>query len=228
MPPSPSPHPHAIVLGASLAGLLTARVRSEHFDHGTLIERDPVADRAEARKGQPQTRHLHGLLASGLEIMTRYYPDLTDALKAGGARVEDFGESMHWWTYGGYRQRFTLGVKAALMSRPFLEYLVRTRTLARDNVTLIDNCAVRKLSMTADQARVTGIEIERRDQAGAGEVLAADFIVDCTGRGSRTPPWLGAVGFGPPPAREGQGHAGSYSPLPAPPTGPQFLIPLLL
>jgi 2-polyprenyl-6-methoxyphenol hydroxylase-like FAD-dependent oxidoreductase len=195
---STSTNRHAIVLGASMAGLLTARVLSEHFDQVTLIERDPVADRAEARKGQPQTRHLHGLLASGLEIMTRYYPDLMDALKAGGARVEDFGESMHWWTYGGYRQRFTLGVKAALMSRPFLEYLVRTRTLARDNITLIDQCAVRKLCMTADQARVAGIEIERRDQAGAGEVLAADFIVDCTGRGSRTPQWLAELGYAAP------------------------------
>lgn len=67
--------------------------------------------------------------------MTRYYPDLMDALAVGGACVEDFGESMHWWTYGGYRQRFTLGVKAALMSRPFLEYLVRTRTLARETTS---------------------------------------------------------------------------------------------
>ena len=63
----------AIVLGASMAGLLTARVLSEHFERVTIIERDPVADRPEARKGQPQTRHLHGLLASGLQLLTRYY-----------------------------------------------------------------------------------------------------------------------------------------------------------
>ncbi|MCL4830380.1 MAG: hypothetical protein KJZ95_23685, partial [Caldilinea sp.] len=84
---STSTHAHAIVLGASMAGLLTARVLSEHFSQVTLIERDPVADRPEARKGQPQTRHLHGLLASGLEIMTRYFPDLMEALEAGGAIV---------------------------------------------------------------------------------------------------------------------------------------------
>lgn len=192
---STSTNAHAIVLGASMAGLLTARVLSEHFGQVTLIERDPVADRPEARKGQPQTRHLHGLLASGLEIMTRYYPDIIDALEAGGAIVSDFGENMRWHTYGGYRQRFTLGIKAALMSRPFLEHLVRTRTLAQANITLIDNCAVRGLMTTADRTHIVGIEAERRDQEGAFEALTADFIVDCTGRGSRTPQWLAEFGY---------------------------------
>ena len=197
-----STNAHAIVLGASMAGLLTARVLSEHFDQVTLIERDPVAERPEARKGQPQTRHLHGLLASGLEVMSRYYPDLMEALEAGGAIVVDFGESMRWCTYGGYRQRFTLGRKAALMSRPFLEYLVRVRTLAQGNITLLDNCAVRRLVTTTDHSRIVGVEVERRAQAGAVEALTADFIVDCTGRGSRTPQWLAELGYVAPPESE--------------------------
>lgn len=192
---STSRNDHAIVLGASMAGLLTARVLSEHFDQVTLIERDPVADHPEARKGQPQTRHLHGLLASGLEIMNRYYPDLMEALEAGGAIVGDFGENMRWCTYGGYRQRFTLGHKAALMSRPFLEYLVRVRTLAQGNITLLDNCAVRRLATTPDRAHVVGVEVERRAQTDAVEMLTADFVVDCTGRGSRTPQWLAELGY---------------------------------
>ncbi|MCB0043680.1 MAG: FAD-binding protein, partial [Caldilinea sp.] len=161
----------------------------------TLLERDAVADRPEARKGQPQTRHLHGLLASGLATMTRYFPDLPAALEAGGAVVGDFGETMQWHTYGGYRQRFSMGVKSALMSRPFLESLVRTRTVARPNITLVDNCAVRKLVVTADHSRVTGVEVEHRGGAESVEVLAADLVVDCTGRGSRTPQWLAELGY---------------------------------
>ena len=136
---------HAIVLGGSMAGLLTARVLSEHFDRVTLLERDPVHPGPESRKGQPQTRHLHGLLASGLDIMTRYYPDLPDALVAGGALVQDMAEMMRWYTYGGYRRRFTMGRKAAVMSRPFLESLLRQRTVARPNVTSAGNCAVKGL-----------------------------------------------------------------------------------
>lgn len=186
---------HAVVLGASMAGLLTARVLSEHFERVTLVERDPVQDQPEARKGQPQTRHLHGLLASGLQIMTRYYPDLTEALAAGGALVQDFGESMQWYCYGGYRKRFRMGVKAALMSRPFLEYLIRQRTLARPNIQLMDNCAVKSLETNTDRSRVTGIQIERRADGNIVERLMADLVMDCTGRGSRSPQWLVELGY---------------------------------
>ena len=55
---------HAIVLGGSMAGLLTARVLSDHFAQVTIVERDPVRNQPESRKGQPQTRHLHILLAA--------------------------------------------------------------------------------------------------------------------------------------------------------------------
>lgn len=188
----------ALVLGASMAGLLTARVLSNHFDQVTIIERDPVQDQPESRKGQPQTRHLHGLLASGLAIMTRYFPDLPDALVANGALVADMAESMNWYSYGGYRQRLTLGHKAALMSRPLLEQLIRQRTLARNNITLLDNCAIKRLLASADQQSVIGVQVERRDGAAREETMTADLVVDCTGRGSRTPQWLTDMGFAAP------------------------------
>lgn len=189
---------HAVVLGASMAGLLAARVLSNHFDQVTIVERDPVHDRPESRKGQPQTRHLHGLLASGLDIMTRYFPDLPDALAAGGALVTDMTEHMQWYTYGGYRQRFSMGRRAALMSRPFLEHLIRQRTLALPNVALVDNCAVKALQTTRDSQRVTGVKVERRDGEAGEQVLAADLVVDCTGRGSRSPQWLVEMGYAAP------------------------------
>jgi len=189
---------HAIVLGASMAGLLTARVLSDHFDRVTLVERDAVHSEPESRKGQPQTRHLHGLLAAGLDIMTRYYPDLPEALVAGGALVQDMAEMMQWYTYGGYRQRFTLGRQAAVMSRPFLESLIRQRTLARPNIALADNCAVKGLTTTADHARVTGVQVERRGDDAGDQTLTADLVVDCTGRGSRTTRWLVELGFAAP------------------------------
>lgn len=197
-------HPHnshVIVLGASMAGLLAARVLSEHFAQVTLVERDPVEDQPQSRKGQPQTRHLHGLLASGLAIMTGYFPDLPQALEEGGAVLGDFGETMQWYAYGGYRQRFSMGVRAALMSRPFLEYLIRQRTLARTNIRLVSNCAVKSLVTEADHRRVIGVEIEDRDTA-THTTLDADLVVDCSGRGSRTPQWLAELGYAAPPESE--------------------------
>ena len=189
---------HAIVLGGSMAGLLTARVLSNHFDQVTIVERDPVSDQPESRKGQPQTRHLHVLLAGGLDVITRYFPDLPEALVAGGALVEDTTETMRWYSYGGYRKRFSMGRKGAIMSRPFLEYLIRQRVLALPHVTLLDNCAVKGLVTTIDRQQVTGVQVARRDGNDGAETLDADLVVDCTGRGSRTPQWLAELGYAAP------------------------------
>lgn len=190
----------AIVLGASMAGLLTARVLSEHFDRVTIVERDRVGLQPESRKGQPQTRHLHGLLASGMQILSEYFPDLPDALRSGGAIVTDMGEGMHWHAFGGLRQPARVGRNAALMSRPFLEQLVRERVLARHNITLQDGCAAIGLLENTSR-RVTGVRLEQSNGLGFAE-LRANLVVDCSGRGSRAGAWLTGLGYQAAPSSE--------------------------
>jgi len=51
----------AVVLGASMAGLLAARVLAESFDRVTVLDRDTVLGVRESRRGAPHTRHAHGL-----------------------------------------------------------------------------------------------------------------------------------------------------------------------
>ncbi len=185
----------AIIIGGSLGGLLTARVLSNHFDHVTILERDPVSDHPQARKGQPQAQHLHALLVSGMEMMSHYFPDLPQALAENGAIIGDFAETMQWYSYGGYRKRFTMGTQGALMSRPLLEYLVRQQTLALPNVTQNDNCSVQRLVMDGNGQRVTGVQVEYRDGLHDPTTLAADLVIDCSGRGSRTGRWLPELGY---------------------------------
>jgi flavin-dependent dehydrogenase len=67
---------HAIVIGGSIAGLLTARILSDHFSQVTLIERDRFSDRAAARKSQPHAQHSHALLTQGKEILHHYFPSM--------------------------------------------------------------------------------------------------------------------------------------------------------
>src|SRR5690348_14529085 len=76
---------HAIVIGGSMAGLLVARVLSEHFERVTIIERDQLIDDTEPRKGVPQGRHVHGLLAGGAAVLREYFPDLPAVLVRDGA-----------------------------------------------------------------------------------------------------------------------------------------------
>ena len=60
---------HAIVIGASIGGLLAARALADYYDEVTVLERDVLPNANEPRKGVPQGRHAHGLLARGREIL---------------------------------------------------------------------------------------------------------------------------------------------------------------
>ena len=53
------PGNHAIVVGGSVAGLMTARVLSDHFDRVTVFERDQIEDRPAIHKSIPQGNHVH-------------------------------------------------------------------------------------------------------------------------------------------------------------------------
>ncbi len=76
---------HAVVIGASMAGLLAARVLSEHFDQVTIIERDQLSEQVEPRKGVPQGQHAHILLMKGETILRELFPDLYATFAQDGA-----------------------------------------------------------------------------------------------------------------------------------------------
>ena len=65
---------HSIVLGASMAGLLAARALSDFFDTVTVVERDMLPDDPVNRRGVPQGRHPHGLLARCALALEELFP----------------------------------------------------------------------------------------------------------------------------------------------------------
>ena len=74
----------AVVMGASMAGLLAACALSETFDRVVLVERDHLPDDAADRRGVPQGKHLHGLLAGGLVALNNLIPGFEADLLASG------------------------------------------------------------------------------------------------------------------------------------------------
>ena len=60
---------HAVVIGASMGGLLAARVLADAYEQVTVLERDALPDGAAPRKGVPQGRHAHALLTRGYQIL---------------------------------------------------------------------------------------------------------------------------------------------------------------
>ena len=193
---------HAIVIGASMGGLLAARALADFFEQVTLIERDAFPPMGENRKGVPQGRHLHVLLLRGSKILEEMFPGLIADLMARGAPFLDRPEKeLIWFDGGGYHARFTnedgrLGALA--VSRPLLEGYVRQRLLALPNVRAIEQCDALGLVPSERVSRVRGVRLLRRAEGSAEEVLEADLVVDAGGRGSRAPKWLAEMGYAPP------------------------------
>lgn len=189
---------HAIVIGAGIGGLLTARVLSEAYERVTVLERDALPAIGEHRKGVPQDRHVHLLLPRGAEILDDLFTGLTAQLADAGAHTSDLFTEARFSPAGHLMARSSTGVRVLHASRPFLEGHVRHRVLHLSNVQLLERCDAVGLAMNGDRSRVTGARVIRRAHGSAEEVLEADVVVDATGRTSRTSAWLEALGYPPP------------------------------
>jgi 2-polyprenyl-6-methoxyphenol hydroxylase-like FAD-dependent oxidoreductase len=191
----------AVVLGASMAGLLAARALSDFFETVTVVERDVLADNPANRRGVPQGRHLHGLLTRGAQALEELFPGVLDELVLAGVPYFDgrdlsklhYNLNGHRMVRTGSAEDFTL----YLTSRPFLESHVRRRVRAIPNVTLLDDHDVVALTSTPDRGRITGVRTVNR-HSRQESTLAADLVVDATGRGARTSAWLESLGYGRP------------------------------
>jgi 2-polyprenyl-6-methoxyphenol hydroxylase-like FAD-dependent oxidoreductase len=192
---------HAVVLGASMAGLLAGRVLADFYRTVTVVERDMLPDTPANRQGVPQGRHGHVLLRRGSQILSDLFPGLLDELVAEGVPVWDDGDlSKIDVSFRGH-QILRAGQFADLSSttlyspsRPFLEFHVRQRVLALQNVQMLEGRDVLELACTSELDRINGVRIANRE-SGAEELLGADVVVDAMGRGSRTPVFLESLGY---------------------------------
>jgi 2-polyprenyl-6-methoxyphenol hydroxylase-like FAD-dependent oxidoreductase len=187
---------HAVVIGASIGGLAAARVLAGRFEKVTILERDALPERPESRKGVPQAKHTHALLAGGAKALGGLFPGIADDLVAQGAIAVDFNEG-RWHQAGGYRAPVNVDRTVVSASRPFIEHEVRRRVLALPNVTVETGVIVSGLCHDAE--RVRGVRV--LEPQGSRSVVA-DLVVDCSGRSSRAHEWLTGIGYLPPALEE--------------------------
>ena len=189
---------HAIVVGASMAGLSIAKALTGSFDRVTVLDRDGIPDDIANRKGVPQGRHLHVLLTAGGDALEELFPGLLDEFVADGAATGDLGVRGRMCVNGHRLARGRLGRDDILASRPFVEGHVRGRVREDPAVIFTQGRRVRALVTTGDRRRVVGVEVVPNTGDGSSETLAADLVVDCSGRRSRMPAWLEGLGYRPP------------------------------
>ncbi|MGH8921511.1 MAG: FAD-dependent oxidoreductase, partial [Actinomycetes bacterium] len=186
---------HAVVLGAGMAGLLAARVLADAYTQVTVVDRDILPLGVADRQGVPQGRHLHLLHARGRELLDELFPGLTEQLVGAGAVTADTLGGCRIQVSGQQLRQVDIGLPALGVSRPFLEGHVRQRVKALPSVRLVGGCDAVGLVTDSERRRVTGVHVAHRDKGATRRLMAADLVVDATGRGLRTPVWLEQFGY---------------------------------
>jgi len=185
-----------VVIGASIAGLLAARALVDVAESIAVVDRDNPPDTAVARKCVPQGRHVHGVLAGGLDVLQSFFPGILDDLVADGSHVVDAAQDVLWFNNRGWRLRCQCGIKACIQTRPLLELHIRRRVSNFSNVRAIYGTRANGFHLDPARKRITAVRLA--SESGEETLLPADLIVDCSGRGSQTPAWLAANGLGKP------------------------------
>ncbi|GAB4441291.1 MAG: hypothetical protein Fur0044_37770 [Anaerolineae bacterium] len=197
---NPAAFGHAVVIGSGIAGLTAARVLADYFARVTIIERDSQLDAPQFRRGVPQAHHAHSLPVRGQQLLEKQFPGLTAELISQGAEAVHGGSEMAFFVAGEYHQlRQQGGLITLSSSRPLLESAIYRRVAAQPRIRILSEHGVEELLVDRSRRRVTGVRLRRRGGWPAQEAtLAADLVLDASGRDSQAPQWLADLGYTPP------------------------------
>src|SRR5215471_10727213 len=184
----------AVVIGAGMAGLTAAGALADRFDRIVVLERDTLPLEPAYRAGTPQARHVHALLLSGQRALGELFPGFEQDLARAGAVPLRVGLDVRMERpgYDPFPQR-DLGWSSYALSRPTIERTVRSRVEGQRNITLRQRCRVQEVLVTSNGDAVTGVRYETAN--GASEIVAADLVVDASGRGALTLALLQSIGY---------------------------------
>ncbi|HEY4383058.1 MAG TPA: FAD-dependent oxidoreductase, partial [Ktedonobacteraceae bacterium] len=187
----------ALIVGAGIAGLIAARVLAEQYSDVLVIERDERPEKPGTRPGVPQSFHLHQILPRGEAVLQQLFPGFLGDLEALGAFQAQQDASILManpygtipFPPGGGEQ------KGITYSRSLLEWALRQRVQATAHIRFLYHHEVTGLVTNADHTRITGVHVRERGQLEQQTTLAADLVIESSGRSSKLPQWLTAMGY---------------------------------
>jgi 2-polyprenyl-6-methoxyphenol hydroxylase-like FAD-dependent oxidoreductase len=187
-----------VVLGAGVIGLSTAMMLARDGHDVTVLERDGEpppglpedAWRAWERRGVAQFRQPHFLHAAARQILERQLPEVMKALRRAGGLTFDpttlMPPSITDRAPRADDDRFV----TVTGRRPIIEYAVAS---AADRlVRVVRGVTIREL--LTGPAAAPGLPHIAGVRTLDGATFPADLVVDATGRRSKLPDWLEAVG----------------------------------
>jgi len=182
----------AVVIGAGMGGLAAARAVAPFVEQVTVLDRDALPEAAAPRIGTPQARHVHALLSSGERALEELFPGIgSDFRKAGAVILRGQDVVFERPGYDPFPRR-DLGFETISLSRPAIERVCRRRLEGELNVDIRSRARVVGLVSSADRGAVAGVRYE--DEKEAVHELAADLVVDASGRAIPTLSFLDSIG----------------------------------
>lgn len=183
-----------VVVGGSVAGLATALALGRRGHRVTVLERDPLAEFADAeaafaaeRRGAPQAHQTHGFLARLTVTLRRDFPDIWRALLDAGA------ESMTLTRGIGPPEDGDDDLNVLIVRRTTFEWALREAVRREPSVAYRPGTEVAGLvanptgSGAGGGPHVTGVRL-----ADGGE-LHGDVVI-CSGRRGPLVSWLAELG----------------------------------
>jgi 2-polyprenyl-6-methoxyphenol hydroxylase-like FAD-dependent oxidoreductase len=184
-----------------MGGLAAAKAVAPHFERVVVFDRDSLPDTPDSRPGTPQARHTHGLLAGGSRALERLFPGVElDLVAAGAVRMRARRDIRYEVPGFDPLPQRDFGFDLFGLSRPALERVVRRRVEREPNIEFRPHTRVTELTASPDNRSIAGVRFE--DMRGTPGSLAADLVVDASGRASPTLGFLEAIGSAKPAAIE--------------------------
>ncbi|MBW2415069.1 MAG: NAD-binding protein [Deltaproteobacteria bacterium] len=190
---------HVVVVGGSVAGLGAGLALSQEGHRVTLLERDDTplpAAPADAlvewdRRGAPQVFHSHAFLGRLYCMVRDRAPDLLAKLLEYGADELTF-QRMARPVFGDIEpEPGDEDIVLLACTRTTFEWVLRRYILDSGRVEFREGVGVQGL--VASQP-ATGVPTVTGVRLDSGETLAADLVLDATGRRSKISNWLEAIG----------------------------------
>jgi 2-polyprenyl-6-methoxyphenol hydroxylase-like FAD-dependent oxidoreductase len=212
------PAKHIVVIGGSVAGLGVALALSSRGHRVTVLEADATplpASHLEAferwdRRGSPQTRHSHALLARLRNLIRDHAPELLEKLLACGAEELHFSDRVRQLFPDAAIEPGDEDIVFLACRRITFEWVLRRHVQETGRVDFRDGVEVTRLAAEPDAAtglpRVTGVWATA--PGGRETLIEGDLVVDASGRRSKLRTWLPAIGT--PAVREASSPCGIF------------------
>ena len=185
---------HAVVVGGGIGGLLAAHALASRFDRVTVLEashypRESISPVPATRRGVPQSRCVHLLMAAGVAAFDELMRGWSEGLIALGVGPFDACADAVLSSSAGRLLRAPSGITAYACSRALLESMLRRRLAGKQSVQVSEGQKVLGLLSSPRGESVIGVLTAERRRAGEA-LLLADLVVDASGTGTRLPRWI--------------------------------------